>query len=383
METTTVGRVPLCHVGSRRDGKEVSNADNTVNIVLFSLTDTRPAMFMETFLYEKNTEFDATHPALFYFGTSMKDAYVLVDVFGRKGRLESRTLSLSDSILRMEYPYREEYGDGVAVQFTFVKNGQLYTRRVELRKRLPERTLDMKWEVFRDRLRPGQEEEWRLVIKTPQGFPAAAEMLAMMYDASLDRIYSRSQSLSVYYNRYIPYYYWDSNNNNGKSYAPYFPTKSWTVPVWHFDYFISPYTGVAEVLQIVENSAIVSGSGYGTTRNKMIAGRAVEAKYVPAQVEEGVADVVFESETILLDGQTLQPVADLRTNFAETAFFYPQLCTNEQGEIAFSFTMPQSLTRWNFRGYSHTRDMMTGMLDATAATAKEFMLTRICPALYG
>ena len=86
----------------------------------------------------------------------------------------------------------------------FVKNGQLYTRRVELRKRLPKRTLDMKWEVFRDRLRPGQEEEWKLVIKTPQGFPAAAEMLAMMYDASLDRIYSRHQSLSVYYNRYIP-----------------------------------------------------------------------------------------------------------------------------------------------------------------------------------
>lgn len=362
-----------------RDGKEVSNADNTVNIVLFSLTDTRPAMFMETFLYEKNTEFDATHPALFYFGTSMKDAYVLVDVFGRKGRLESRTLSLSDSILRMEYPYREEYGDGVAVQFTFVKNGQLYTRRVELRKRLPERTLDMKWEVFRDRLRPGQEEEWRLVIKTPQGFPAAAEMLAMMYDASLDRIYSRSQSLSVYYNRYIPYYYWDINNNNGKSYAPYFPTKSWKVPVWHFDYFTSPYTGVAEVLQIVENNAIVSGAGYGITRNKMIAGRAVEAKYVPAQVEEGVADVVFESETIPLDGQTLQPVADLRTNFAETAFFYPQLRTNEQGEIAFSFTIPQSLTRWNFRGYSHTRDMMTGMLDATAVTAKEFMLTPNMP----
>lgn len=163
--------------------------------------------------------------------------------FRAERQIESRTLSLNDSILRMEYPYREEYGDGVAVQFTFVKNGLLYTRRVELRKRLPERTLDMKWEVFRDRLRPGQEEEWKLVIKTPQGFPAAAEMLAMMYDASLDRIYSRNQSLSVYYNRYIPYYYWDISNNNGKSYAPYFPVKSWRVPVWRFDYFCSPYNG--------------------------------------------------------------------------------------------------------------------------------------------
>ena len=72
-------------------------------------------------------------------------------------------------------------------------------------------------------------------------------------------------------------------------------------------------------------------------------------------------------------------MADLRTNFAETAFFYPQLRTNEQGEVAFSFTMPQSLTRWNFRGYSHTKDMMTGMLDATAVTAKEFMLTPNMP----
>ena len=78
----------------------------------------------------------------------MKDAYVPGRCFRAERQIESRTLSLNDSILRMEYPYREEYGDGVAVQFTFVKNGLLYTRRVELRKRLPERTLDMKWEVF-------------------------------------------------------------------------------------------------------------------------------------------------------------------------------------------------------------------------------------------
>ena len=162
--------------------------------------------------------------------------------------------------------------------------------------------------------------------QTPQGFPAAAEMLAMMYDASLDRIYSRSQSLSVYYNRYIPYYYWDINNNNGKSYAPYFPTKSWRVPVWHFDYFTSPYNGVAEVLQIVEDNAAINGVtvvGYGSARSKAAtgglkirgyspqssnaalsateeAGQAVEVKYVPAQVEEAVTDVVFESELFLL-----------------------------------------------------------------------------------
>lgn len=70
--------------------------------------------------------------------------------------------------------------------------------------------------------------------------------------------------------------------------------------------------------------------------------------------------------------------AGLRTNLAETAFFYPQLRTNEQGEVSFSFTMPESLTRWNFRGYAHTKGMLMGTLDGEAITSKEFMLTRIC-----
>lgn len=378
-----------------RDGKEVNNAENAADIVLFSLTDPRPAVFMETFLYEKNLGFDAAHPAVFYFGTSYKDTYILVDMFGDKGRISSSVLSLNDSIVRLEYPYKEEYGDGVAVQFTFVKKGMVHSRRVELLKRLPDRTLDMKWEVFRDRLRPGQEEEWKLVIKTPQGFPAAAEMLATMYDASLDEIYSRNQTLSVYYNRYIPYFYWNESGNPNRSYNFDFPTKYWKAPAWHYDYFYAPYPHVMEVMMIRDDMALNEAvvTGYGSTRNSAKtgglrllgaaaktmnavaeSGKAVEVKYVPVQVSEAEADVAFEEEIIPVEGQTLQTLADLRTNFAETAFFYPQLRTNEQGEVAFSFTMPQSLTRWNFRGYSHTKNMMTGRLDATAVTAKEFML---------
>lgn len=365
-----------------RDGKEVSNADNTVDIVLFSLTDPRPAAFMETFLYEENLKFDAAHPAVFYFGTSYKDAYILVDMFDKKGRIADSVLTLNDSIVRMEYPYKEEYGDGVAIQYTFVKEGRVYTRRVELWKRLPDRTLDMKWEVFRDRLLPGQEEEWKLVIKTPQGFPAAAEMLATMYDASLDQLHPLHQSLGVYFNRYLPYSYWNDSGNPSRTYISRFPTKYWKVPIWKYDYFYVPYTGVMEIMltrdEVALDEAVVVG--YGSTRNAAktgglrIRGMANIAESAPAQSLVSVADVAFEEEIVPVEGQALQPMADLRTNFAETAFFYPQLRSNEQGEIAFSFKMPQSLTRWNFRGYSHTKNMMTGMLDATAVTAKEFML---------
>ena len=107
-----------------------------------------------------------------------------------------------------------------------------------------------------------------------------------------------------------------------------------------------------------------------------------------AMAADAMTNVEFQSEMIptgekadeASDNEMLpEASADLRTNLAETAFFYPQLRTNEQGEISFSFTMPESLTRWNFRGYSHTKGMLTGTLDGEAATSKEFMLTPNLP----
>lgn len=371
--------------------REVSNLkDNAIDLLIFSLSDKRLATFRDVFLYQQNTDFEADGPAVFYFGTSHKDAYVMVDVFSPQARLESRTVVLNDTLVRMEFPYKEVYGKGVSVQLTFVKDGQPYISRVELRKPQPDRTLDMKWEVFRDRLQPGQEEEWKLVIKTPQGLPAAAEMLATMYDASLDKLFKRYQSLGLYYSYYLPYLNWQWSTSGIRSISPYFPIRSWRVPEWYYDRFYHPFSGVGEVLTIVENDAAVSDvviRGYasadrvsatgrvpaGAMLSKAENGEAVEVKYVPAAVEEELSEVVFESETL-----PIEPAAELssevRTNFAETAFFYPQLRTNELGEIAFSFTMPQSLTRWNFCAWSHTKDMMTGQLTASTVTSKEFML---------
>jgi len=372
-------------------GGEVNNLkDNAINILLFSLADKRLAMFKDEFLYKKKTDFDIGSPAVFYFGTSHRDAYVMVDVFSPQARLESRTVVLNDTLARMEFPYKEVYGKGVSVQLTFVKNGQLHSSRVELRKPQPDRTLDMKWEVFRDCLRPGQEEEWKLVIKTPQGLPAAAEMLATMYDASLDKLFKRYQSLGVYYNYYLPYLAWQWSQSGTRSISPYFPIRSWKVPGWYYDRFYHPFSGVAEVLAIAENDALVSNvavQGYASMARTSVTGRvpanAMLSKaengevafitYKQAGTEELESDVAFEAEMMPADGGTTSS-SDVRTNFAEMAFFYPQLRTNEEGEIAFAFTMPQSLTRWNFCAWSHTKDMMTGQLNASAVTSKEFML---------
>lgn len=371
-------------------GKEVTAEANTV---LFSREDKRPPVQSTVWFYAPNTEFDAAHPAVFCFGTSEKDAYVMMNVFCGDKLLESKALNLSDTIMRFTYPYQESYGDGIFVNFCMVRNGQVYQEQVQVKKRLPDKTLAMKWEVFRDKLRPGQKEEWKLTIKTPQGQAANAEMLATMYDASLDKIWNRRQNFQVYYNQILPYSNWMSGYSGNNSFNYWWNNKALKVPMMMYDRFVmGPNIDVDEILAVMDESAI-NGIYGSSTPGIMIRGMASrsakQAKFAPAMAADAAENVIFESEMVStgsgkvdtsFEDETLpEAPADLRTNLAETAFFYPQLRTNEQGEISFSFTMPESLTRWNFRGYSHTKGMLMGTLDGEATTSKEFMLTPNLP----
>ena len=103
---------------------------------------------------------------------------------------------------------------------------------------MPDKTLTMKWEVFRDKLRPGQKEEWKLTIKTPQGQAANAEMLATMYDASLDKIWNRQQNFQIFYNQIVPYSNWMSGYSGNNSFNYWWNTKSLKVPGLAYDYFV-------------------------------------------------------------------------------------------------------------------------------------------------
>ena len=380
------GRYQVILYAKGRDGREESSYKYTYSeFFLFSKTERRLPVFMDYFVYEERTEFDETQPAVVYFGTSHRDAYVWVDVFGESGRIEHSVLTVDDAFLRLEYPYKEAYGQGVDVRFSFVKDGQYRTRQVSLRKREPSRKLDMKWEVFRDRLRPGQQEEWKLVVKTPQGMPAAAEVLATMYDASLDQLFKRSQALAVYFNRYIPYYGWFAPYYGYSSSYVDFPVKYLNVPFWQYDHFYEAYPALFSVNQVAMSIADVKTTeqvvitASSASKKQAVTG-AVSAVPVSRLAEApagfDLSEPVVKQESLEAGTaeETLAPLDGLRTNFAETAFFYPQLRTNEQGELVFSFTAPESLTRWNFRGYSHTKDMLTGLLEATATTSKEFML---------
>ena len=217
-------------------------------------------------------------------------------------------------------------------------------------------------------------------------------MLATMYDASLDKIWNRQQNFQIFYSQIVPYSNWMSGYSGNNSFNYWWNTKSLKVPGLAYDRFVmQPGYGIGIALE--GKLAGVMVRGYGSTRKMTLTG-SVSAMDVSApnmksaMAADAVNNVEFQSELVSTeekadessDSEMLpEAPADLRTNLAETAFFYPQLRTNEQGEISFSFTMPESLTRWNFRGYSHTKGMLMGTLDGEATTSKEFMLTPNLP----
>ena len=328
------------------------------NFLLFSLNDKRPPFVITDWFYQDGLEFDAASPATVYIGSSEKNVYLLYDVFAGNKRLESKRIELSDSVVSFRFPYKKEYGDGILVSMAFVKDGRLYSHNARIMKPAPEKKLQLKWTTFRDKLRPGQQEEWKLTVLYPDGSPAEAEMLATMYDASLDKIYSAHKlDFGVDFHYVVPLTYWNTSYMRNAYLYVDFPLKRLRAVPLEYSELIIPSTGRMEAMVV----------GYGGSPRATLAGALkIRGRSAANAVmnQEAVTDMVLQEEMVETSAQEkvemgsseeLAETGDIqiRENFAETAFFYPQLRTNEKGEVSISFVLPESLTRWTFMGCTY------------------------------
>lgn len=341
----------------------------TTRTILYSQKDKSLKSFVPLFADKTDQSFGDDGKARFLFGTSYADAYVYLNVFdGNHRRIDHQRLKLDNELRTFEYTYQPEYGNGLSVQLAFVKEGSLFEKTFRLTKPIPKVNLGYKWRVFRDKLLPGSKEEWQLVLTDPSGKPAVAELLATMYDASLDPIYQRFQSISRYFNRDLP-----------SLRGLYCFVGQSTL---YFDY---PFTYEPESVLEFDSFDIPNLFGYGRRQSRIfVRGTSLMKASQDMVLEEAMVESGSVPHEAAAENAQAATYADLpeklgqqpglRSHFAETAFFYPQLVTNEKGEIVFSFTVPESLTRWNFNGYAHTRDMLVGQISETVITAKELMV---------
>ena len=331
--------------------------EQTVKFVLLSLNDKRLPDGVDHWCYQSSDEFYADGTATIYFGSKEKDVYLFYDVMWGNHEMERKRITFSDSILTFRYTYREVYGDGLRCSFAYLKNGELYVKNLYIKKPKPDKALQLEWKTFRDKLQPGQQETWTLSILRPDGKPADAQLMATMYDASLDQLAPHAWRFGLSFARSFPNVSWRYERDRQVWWNFSFSWKRLKYPSLEYSYLDIPSS---KVVLFREEAMSMGGR---PMMMKALANRAMVTH--DAVMEESAQEDLALEET---------DNVQLRSNFAETAFFYPQLRTDAQGEVNIEFTLPESLTEWKFMGLAHTRDMDYGSIVAKAVASKDFML---------
>jgi hypothetical protein len=308
---------------------------------------------------------------------------------------------ITPSMKSQETIVKESDRGGLQASAYFVKFGRVYSASHYITVPFSNKDLVIEYASFRNKLLPGQKEEWKLTVKNKKGDKAVAEMLATLYDASLDA-YRPNQWNFGLYSTFYPRFQWTHSLERESQPYQYNDYASHYVPVEEISYDELNYFGL---------SFYRYGRGYGNGPVKKYKSRRGARGEEKAEAEmemfamdataaaPAVANMKEQSkgtddgkdkrlESVVAGGTPAQktdkqeaPMAP-RKNFNETAFFFPQLQTNEKGEVLIQFTIPESLTKWKFMGLAHTKDLSYGQTQNEVVTQKELMVTPNAPRFF-
>ena len=366
---------------------------------LFSIKDTHPMEPTTEWYYQTAKTFPHDgKPVYVQVGSSENGAHIVYSIIAGNKLLEKGAWELGDSIVTLPFTYREEYASGVVINYSFVKNGECYARKISIARPLPEKKLNITWKTFRDRLTPGQKEKWTLHVTTPDGKPAKAQLMSVLYDKSLDQLAEHTWEMSLGFSQWLPDCYWKSNLKYYKmGLAGTYPTKYYDEKELDVDKFDGKYFSFYAYMQAMQLSKLERSYG-GTVeavrmeKHSMVKDELVrdEAKVMRSRGNQmarvgaaapsanKVFDVVEEMPQFVGGsgsdaGQYLDKV-QVRENLNETAFFYPALESDNQGNVAINFTLPESVTTWKFMGLAHDKEMRNGCLVDEAVAQKTVMV---------
>lgn len=361
---------------------------------LFSMKDTHPVEPTTEWYYQTAKTFPRDgKPVYIQVGSSENGAHIVYSIIAGNKLLEKGAWELGDSIVTLPFTYKEEYASGIVLNYSFVKQGKCYTRMMSIARPLPEKKLNIAWKTFRNRLTPGQKEEWTLKITTPDGKPAKAQLMSVLYDKSLDQIAPHFWNLSLDFYQSLPNCYWKHN----LTFRPFYlngvyPTKYYDEKQLDVDKFDGKFFSYYAYMQAVELSKLERSLG-GTVeavrikKDELVREEAKVMKIrgsnmtrvaAAAPSANKVFDVVEEMPQFAggsgSDAELFLDQVQVRENLNETAFFYPALESDNNGNVAIRFTLPESVTTWKFMGLAHDKEMRNGLLVDEAVAQKTVMV---------
>lgn len=329
---------------------------------LYSWGDKRPPIPTYKWLVKEKTLCRPGDTARIQFGTSARNAYVVYEIYTPRQLIKRSRPVLSDEIINIEIPYLEKYGNEIWLSIYYVKDKKYIDELIPITRLREDRTLTIQTTVFRDHLLPGAQEEWKIRILNTQGQPAIAQVLAFMYDASLDQLakYNLRFSPDYQYRRFR--YDWTySYLYEGKNTLSNLYTRNPNLPKYRYPAF---------------NFDKLNTFNYNPdTRFYMRNLSMTKASVASVASDEAFAQENVEGETTGPENQSERPLEiQYRTDFQETAFFYPQLQSDSSGIVDIRFKIPQSLTEWKFVALAYTKELASGQLERYITTSKPLMV---------
>ena len=378
------------------EGKDVEQIYYTS---IYDLNANKPPLNNAFYHHPEKVKCEPGDHAEFYFGTAENEIKALYEIEHRGKIIEQKWLNIS-GLEKLTFTVQEKHRGNVSYHFLFVKNNRYYRFNNLINVPWSNKDLQVEYGTFRNKLYPGQEEEWQIKISGPKAEKVAAEMVVGMYDASLDQFATHNWNLKPF-----PYYY--SNRNwHGKEF-----TSIQTMPLdygWYRNYQSSPYRNYQRINwfgfnfyanQFMDNVVLLESvqvtrepANWNNKRKKdnnreeLDGGEVIElasptlGQTLADTDADGIPSVEDDIPESSADETDTPP--QIRKNLKETVFFFPNLMTDAEGNVIVKFTMNEALTKWNFFGIAHTKELKTAQTSKEIVTQKDLMVFPNAPRFF-
>ena len=355
--------------------------------ILFSLDDTTPCVQTHEWFYQTTDVFPrdkGDEEPVVQVGTSDRDTYIMYTIFAGDNIIESGHFTLDNAIQTRHYSYDEKYGSGLLLTYAWVKDGNVHSKSMIIKRPEPDKRLMMEWTTFRDKLKPGQKETWTLSVKRPDGKPAPAQITATMYDKSLEQIAPLGWYLNLGIYQRMPSARWRFSDYDSFSFRTHEPYKLLDVPDLMFshidDDLLDNYMGYRVFSRNYDMLGAAAG-GRLLRKGEVMAEMAMAPAPAPMiMANDEVGAEVLKAKEVVADeaakssGTKSGGEEQVRENLNETAFFFGRKATDAKGNVSLVFTLPESVTTWQVKALAHDKDMNYGWLSGEAVAKKDVMV---------
>lgn len=359
------------------EGKDTIKSEKTFEVFdKRFLTDSQKPFLK---VIQPKSEFKRSEKAKIYVYSAVPNALVNIYVQNGNGETVTEQKSFKNGVLEYEVAFpKDESIDQINVQFQLVAFNDVQTQSVNLKIASDKQPLRIETVTFRDKLQPNSKEKWTVKILGEDKERVNAEVLANMYDKSLDQFAANSYSWQKLYQKYFLINSYGINEylsqENFSKRVPYLNQKGINVP--EFNWFNGGIYG--NRMEVMYSAAVAEQSNAVRAKSEM---KSVGNPPPPPTKAERMVDStsVSDVEEVVVIGlggkkEDLGKIP-VRQNLNETAFFYPNLLTDKDGNVTFEFTSPEALTQWKLMFLAHTKDARSAVLEKEVVTQKEFSVT--------